>query len=350
MKVSVDLARRLCRAVFSDAMRTPTPAADAATDVLVEANLRGIDSHGIRILPYYLDKWTVGQIVPDAEPMVVRATESTVVYDARQAVGHYASTLATEAAIARAAKMGIGAAVARGNTHNGAISHYAVSAARKGMIGIAATASAPHVAPHGGTAGLHGTNPLSYALPRGRSDPIVFDLSTGHSAAKLKDHAEREGILPAGWLLDAAGRPTTDPADVGSGWILPVAEHIGFGLALLVDGLTAGLADSPIGRQIPLVHDTSGPYHGSFFALAISPDKFAGSAAFVARIDELVRQIETQAPRDPERPVRWPGQRGWEIRRHRLREGIPVPAPQWQNLIDRLKSFDVDVDGLISDP
>jgi len=344
MQVSVALARSLCQAVFADKLGCPSQVAEVAVEALVEANLRGIDSHGIQVLPYYLQKWSAGQLVADAELEVVHESPATVLFDAHHGVGHYVSHCVMESAISRASDLGIAAAVVRNSTHNGALSNYTIQAARRGMIGIAGTACAPHVAPYGGTAGLHGTNPISYALPRGASDPFVFDCSTGHSAAKMKAHAEREGILPADRLIDAQGRPTTDPGDLKKGWILPVAGHIGYGLGLLVDGLTCALAGSPIGRQLPLAHDTSGPYYGSFFALAISPEAFSGFAAFTGQINELSSQIESHQPQDPDHPVRWPGQRGWEVRQRRLHQGIPVADPQWETLIDELNAYGVAVD------
>ena len=345
MQVSVASARRLCQAVFGDTLLCPTEVADAAVEALVEANLRGIDSHGLQVLPYYLQKWSAGQIVADAELEVVQESPATVLFDGHHGVGHYVSHCVMESAITRARELGIAAGVARNSTHNGALSHYTIQAARAGMIGIAGTACAPHVAPHGGTQGLHGTNPLSYALPRDGTDPFVFDCSTGHSAAKLKAHAEREGVLPAGRLVDAQGCPTTDPSDLKGGWILPVAGHIGYGLGLLVDGLTCALTGSPIGRQLPLAHDTSGPYYGSFFALAISPQAFAGLDAFSGQINELAAQIESHPPQDPEDPVRWPGQRGWEVRKRRLQEGIPLADPMWETLMNDLNAYGVAVDG-----
>lgn len=334
-------ARELCRDVFVTTLQTPDHIADRVTDVLVEANLRGIDSHGIAVLPYYLEKVAAGQIVPDAEPNLIHELPATTVFDAQQAFGHYASLIAMDAAIERARRFGLGAAVVRRSTHNGAISHYTNHAARQGMIGIAATACAPHVAPHGGTEGLHGTNPISYAFPRSGEDPLVFDLSTGHSSAKIKDDADRDGKLPDGRVLTASGEPTTDTSDMKDGWILPVAGHIGFGLGLLVDGLTAALSDNPIGRQVPLVHETSGPYYGSFFAMAISPESFSGVDAFEARISNLITQIETHHPRNPANPVRWPGQRGWQIRKQRIDEGIPISDSQWQSLREELASHGV---------
>lgn len=343
MLIEVEQARQLCRHVFGETLQAPAHIADVATEVLVEANLRGIDSHGIGLLPYYLEKVKVGQIVPQAEPTLVNESAAAAVFDAQQAIGHYSSMLAIDASIARAREFGLGAASVRNGTHNGAISHYTIHAARHGMIGVAATVCAPHVAPHGGTRGLHGTNPISYALPREANDPVAFDLSTGYSHAKLKAHADREGSLPPGRVLDADGNPTTDAAMLKDGWMLPVGGHVGFGLGLLVDILAAGLSNSPIGRQIPLAHDTSGPYHGSFFALAISPHAFAGASEFEDRLGSLFAQIESHPPRDANDPVRWPGQRGWEVRRQRMEHGIPIDNACWQELVDTLKAHGVAV-------
>ena len=341
MLIEVERARQLCQSVFVQALQAPNHVADVATEVLIEANLRGIDSHGIGLLPYYLQKTQIGQIVPDAEPILVSESPATAVFDARQAIGHYSSLKAMDAAIDRARELGIGSAVVRNSTHNGAISHYTIHAARQGMIGLAGTVCAPHVAPHGGTRGLHGTNPISYALPRVADDPLVFDLSTGYSHAKLKAQAEREGILPEGRVLDADGNPTVDADQLRDGWLLPIAGHVGFGLGLLVDALAAGLSDNPIGRQIPLAHETSGPYHGSFFAMAISTDAFAGAREFDDRIGNLVGQIETHPPKDAHDPVRWPGQRGWQVHRQRTTNGIPIDDRQWEHLVNQLQSYGV---------
>jgi len=341
IRIPVDEARRICEAVFGETMGAPDKVTQAATDVLVDADLRGIASHGIAVLPYYLDKWQQGQIDPTAELELVSETATTRVFAGHRSVGHYSSRRAMDTAIEKARSAGLGSAVVRNSTHNGAISAYTIQAARAGLLGIVATACAPHVAPPGGREGLHGTNPFSYALPRPGSDPLVFDLSTGHSSAKLKNKADGDGRLPEGTALDAQGNPTTDPADLKGGWILPVAGHVGFGLALLVDGLTAALADSPIGREIPLVHETDGPYHGSFFCLAIDPAAFGGTGAFSTRIESLVGQIQEHPPRDPANPVRWPGQRGWTTAVENRQLGIPFDSNRWNDLLEELKRFGV---------
>ena len=342
MQVSVEMARQLCRTVYAK-MGAPEHIARVATEALVEANLRGIDSHGIQLLPLYLDSVKADRIVAAAEPEVVVETPMTAVLDARQGDGFYASMVAARRAVDKARAHGLAAVVARSNNHNGAISHYAIHAARSGLIGIAATACAPRVPPYGGKSGLHGTNPIAYAVPADDADPMVFDFSTGYSGAKLKAQAQLQGQLPEGYVLNAAGQPSTDQADLTNGWILPVAGPIGYGFGLLIDVLCCGLADSPIGQQMPPVTHRSGPYHGTFFALALDPDAFGGSAAFTGRVQELMRQIRSIEPLDPERPVRWPGQRGWELRQQRLRDGIPLADADWEQLLADLRARDVSV-------
>jgi ureidoglycolate dehydrogenase (NAD+) len=210
--------------------------------------------------------------------------------------------------------------------------YYAIRAAEQQLVGIAATACAPHVAPLGGTQGLHGTNPIAYALPREGGRPVVFDVSTGYSSGKLERLAEQSGAIPEDRVVDSAGIPTTRAEDIKTGSILPVGGNIGYGFGLLVDALTGGLGDAPIGRQLRRVSDTSGPYEGCFHIVVYSPEAFAGWSGFSDRTNALVRQIENTPPQDPNDPVRWPGQRGWAEREKRLKEGIPIDEEEWERL------------------
>jgi LDH2 family malate/lactate/ureidoglycolate dehydrogenase len=336
MQVALETARRMCQAVFTR-IETPEHIARVAIEALIEANLRGIDSHGIQLLPLYLDLADKGRLHAGIEPEVVVETAASAVLDAHQGDGFYASMEATQRAVDKAQVCGLAAVVVRQNNHNGAISHYAIHAARNGLIGLAATACAPRVTPFGGQQGLHGTNPIAYGIPAGTADPIVFDFSTGYSAAKLKARAAQTGgRLPADSVLDPAGRPSTDLEDLATGWILPVAGPIGYGLGLLVDALCCGLADSPIGQQIPPLSRTDLPYHGTFFILALDPAVFGGAEAFAQRVQTLLEQIGASEPLDPEQPVRFPGQRGWELRQQRLRQGIPLADQAWEQLLEAL--------------
>ena len=151
--------------------------------------------------------------------------------------------------------------------------------------------------------------------------------------------AKETGRLPEGFMVNAEGKPTTDPSDIKTGWILPMAGNIGYGLGILVDALTAGLGDSPIGQEIPLVSNTENPYSGTFSVLALSPDAFGGWDGFSTRIETLVYQIRNNLPQDPNQPIRLPGERGWKERETRLEEGIPIEAEEWDRL-QELAQFD----------
>ena len=159
----------------------------------------------------------------------------------------------------------------------------------------------------------------------------------------MKKQARESGRVPAGRLLDAEGNPTTDPSDLQGGWILPVAGHVGFGFALLVDVLTAALADSPIGQQMPRLAETSGPYDGSFFCLAIDPRAFTGMDRFAGRLETLIGQIESAPAQDAGQPVRGPGKQGWSNRRESLAAGVHFNGTEWQDLLTQLQCLGVNV-------
>ena len=313
-------------------MGTPAHIAEVVTQVLLGADLRGIDTHGHRLLPYYLRQCNSGRTHAAAEPRVLAETATTVHLDGGQGLGQYGCTVATGRAVSKAAVCGTGVAVLNNSTHNGALSAYVGQAARAGMVAMGATACAPHVAPHGGAGGLHGTNPIAYGCPGSEPDaPLVFDLSTGHSAAGLRTAAASTGRLPEGRVLDAGGQPTTDPQQLGPGWILPVAGHVGYGLGLLVDILACALGGAAIGMQMPLPADSSSPYQGSFFILAINPAPLGGVEAFRRQIAELMRQVQAVPPADPAAPVRWPGERAAAEYASRSRNGIPVESGEWDS-------------------
>lgn len=339
IRINETEARQISMRILEVRMGAPRHIAEATTSALIYASLRGIESHGIGLLPGYLAHWEKGRIVPNAEPRKLTETTTTVLLDANQTLGHYASLKAADNAIEKARNAGVGTAVIRNSNHNGAIGFYANRIAEKKMLGIVASACAPHVAPHGGTKGIHGTNPISYAIPRKSESSIVFDFATGYSAAKTRKIANTTGHLPKGFMVNEKGRPTTDPKDIETGWILPAAGSIGYGLGILVDALTAGLADSPIGQEVPLVSNVKDPYCGTFSAIALSPDAFGGWGGFSSRIETLVDQIRRIPPQDPNYPVRLPGERGWEERKLRIDKGIPIEEEELKNLRE-LARFD----------
>ena len=317
-----------------------TEEARVCAETLVEASLRGVDSHGISLLPTFAERIRSGQMRPGRRPLVRRETSGTALVDGQHGLGPPLARWAVDLARDKAAETGLGAVALRDANYVGALATYVEAPARAGLLALAAANSTPRVAPHGGRQGLHGTNPMAWASPAAAGEPLVFDAATGHSAAKVTQAAEEGRPLTPGTGLDADGRPTTDPAAAKAGVLLPVGGVLGYGFGLLVDLLTGGLAGGPCGRQVPPVGELDGPYGCSFFVLVVDPAAFGGGLAEAAR--GLAADARATAPAEGAEGVRVPGDRARQVRQRRLAKGIPIGAGRWQALAERLRACGVD--------
>jgi LDH2 family malate/lactate/ureidoglycolate dehydrogenase len=342
LRLPADRARAFCRDVFSQ-LGAPEDEAQTCADLVAETSLRGIDSHGVSILPVYARRIRSGQIRPGVKPVVVRENPATALMDGRQGLGHVTSVAAMDLAVSKALDAGVGVVSAFNLNHNGAISLYALRAAERGLIGLCAANATPRVAPYGGREGVHGTNPIAYAVPAGEELSIVFDCATGHAAAPIARAKEAGRPIPPGVALDREGRPTTDAGAALEGWLLPVGGVIGYGFGLLVDVLVGALAGSCCGKDVPPVSDLTSPYGCGFVALALDPSRFAGLDRFRERVDFLARSVRACPPAEGEGGVRLPGHRGVAERERRLREGIPFERRGWERLVEGLTACGLDV-------
>jgi LDH2 family malate/lactate/ureidoglycolate dehydrogenase len=210
------------------------PSEDAAleAEVLVWANLRGVDSHGVLRIPWYVELIDRGDMNPRPTIRVERETAATVLIDGDRALGPVVTTVAMRRAIEKARTAGIGWAVIRNTTHQGAMAYYALMAVEAGMAGIAIVCSPPNMAPFGArAAGVH-NSPISIAVPAGRHRPLCLDMATSVAAGGKLSLARDKGIpLPPGWALDGAGQPTTDAHQAKI--LLPFGGPKGSGLAMM---------------------------------------------------------------------------------------------------------------------
>lgn len=308
---------------------------------LVTSSLMGLDSHGILRIPEYLDLVAEGRIVPGAEIRVLPSSSTTAVVDCGLSFGAVGGHRAIGEAIHLARLARVACVVTRNCNHVGRLGAYVQVAAEQGMIAIA-TCNSPiyghFVLPWGGKQGRLATNPIAYAVPTG-GDPIVADFSTSVAPEGKIRFYKNEGLpLPAGWVLDADGRPTTDAAAFYGpprGGILPLggsAGHKGFALGLLVEILGSALAgiestdESVVGNGVCFV--------------VINPAAFVPMDVFETLTDGLVRYIKSSPPIDGVDEVLVPGELEFRTLRRRLREGIPVDGPTWQAIqahAERLK-------------
>ena len=315
-----------------DRWGTPPTIADLTADLMVRTDLRGVDSHGVGMLPTYLKWHRQGWIVPAAEPKIVRDEGTTAVVDGQQAFGHYTSTLAMELAIAKARAHGVGFVTCRNSNHYGAAANYSMMALAHDMIGLSMTNSGPAVVPTYGRQAMLGTNPISVAAPAEHHFPFVLDMATSTVAIGKLSIARRWGkAIPAGWALDDEGQPTTDPNVAYETRLLTplgatrdLGGHKGYGLAVMVDILSGVLAGAGFGdvrrRRDP---EPTRADIGHFFG-AIDIARFRDLAIFKSDMDDLLHALKDSPKADGQDRIYVAGEPEWECEQRRRREGIPL--------------------------
>jgi LDH2 family malate/lactate/ureidoglycolate dehydrogenase len=294
---------------------------------LVEASLRGVDSHGVVRIPVYAQGISDGEIDPKAKAEVVKETETTAVVDGHMGFGQVAALLSTRVAAKKAKKSGTAAVGARNLNHVGVLGYYGAILAREGLVGQAYTSGFPRVAPWGGKDKLFGTNPLCYAFPVNEGDPIIIDVaSTAVAGFKLIQAAKAGRAIPEGWAVDPDGSPTTDPNLGLKGSLMPMSGHKGYGIAVSVEILSRILSGNPKRTITKEVAYTQ----GGFFVEAIHVGAFRDVADYYKDIAELVRTIKASAPSKGFDTVLLPGEPETMSKARRMKEGIPVEPTTWK--------------------
>ena len=244
-----ETVRRQIEAVLTAWGVAAKPAATAA-EALTDADMHGVDSHGIGLIPLYDQRRGQGRINVDAEPQVVREKAAVALIDADRSLGHPVSVQAMRLACEKAREAGVGLVGVRNSNHFGAAGYYARLAAKEGLIGWAMThAPGAAIVPTFGRDAALGTNPIAFAAPAQHNAPFALDMATSTVAVNKIRNAHRRGkSIPPGWAMDEAGQPTTDP-EVGFtacrvtpvGGTRELGSHKGYGLAMMVEILCAVL-------------------------------------------------------------------------------------------------------------
>ncbi|WP_051570946.1 Ldh family oxidoreductase [Cryptosporangium arvum] len=320
--------------------------ADTVADLLVEADLRGVDSHGAHLISLYAQRVRSGHIDPAAKPRIVHEDGSTLLLDAGLGFGQIAGLAAVHHAIELSAEHGVAVVGVREGTHLGALAAYTERVARAGRICLCFQNGPAFVPPFGGIDQLFSTNPLSYAVPTDEEPTIVFDVATTTVAGNKLLLAQKRGdpSIPEGWATDADGVPTTDTAAASVRHLQWFGGHKGYGLAMLVEVLAGVLTGSSFGRT----ERTRSPAHGAervakgFVFVAIDPGRFLPD--FRNRVDALIRDVHASRPAAGVPRVLVPGELEHARAAQRRRDGIPLPDALVAEL-DRYAS-EVGVPGL----
>ena len=301
---------------------------------MIGANLVGHDSHGVILLPTYMDRIKRGHIVPGAKFEIVREGPTTARINGNWGFGQVVSERAMQMAIDKAKTYQVAAVTVFHQSHVGRVGDYPLMAARAGMIGLMTADSgktSKAVAPFGGRVARLGTNPICIALPSDLPGPVFIDMATSAVAAgKLSVARNRKESIPYGWIVDKDGQPTTDPlAYYAGGAILPIGGdqgHKGYGLSFMVEVLSGILTGLGFGI------DPKGPHNDGVFMAAFAVEAFRPLDEFKREIAEFVAYIKDTPPAEGFPEVLYPGEIEYRTEQRRRREGIPVEDETWRQL------------------
>nr|WP_255429934.1 Ldh family oxidoreductase [Streptomonospora sp. PA3] len=315
-------------------MGAPAGIALAVAGSLVDSNLVGHDSHGVRRLPVYARAVELGRIDPAALPEVEGRDGAVVTVRGNRSFGQVAAATAVRALKEAAADHGIGIAAVRECNHIGRLGEYVESLAESGFIGIALCNVDPTVAPFGGRERRLGTNPLAWALPCGSADdpagdgPVVMDWATSAIAeGKLAMARARGEQAPEGVLMDASGRVSTDPADFYQGGaLLPFAGHKGYGLSVMIEAVGGLLSGGGV-SCLPGYDGGNGTV-----LIGVDPARFMPADAFRAQVEDFCEELRRTPPAEGGDEVLVPGDAERRARAERAETGVPVPASVWSAL------------------
>lgn len=316
--------------------------ASTAAHHIVLADMRGIQSHGVRLLPAYVKRLRLGLINPKAMPVVLRESGASLLVDGDNGLGQVVSDTAMRLCIERArASGGVASVGVRNSNHFGAAATFAILATEEQMLGVATSNGAPAMAPWGGSKPYFGANPLAVAIPAGTGPPVVFDMATSVAArARIRMAAERGETIPEGWGITRDGRPTQNPREVLDGSLLPVGGAKGFGLVLTLEILSAVLTGACFGwasRDLYLGLD--GPQGLGHFFLAIPVRAYADPEAFEEWMARLAAELRSITPSAGSPVVRLPGERADRTCRESEQLGIPVA----ESVLDELRALGADL-------
>jgi len=322
--VGAEVARGFCQKVFEQAGLSGEDAFLVA-DALIDADLRGVSTHGLVRFPIYVSRLRQGLVKARPQMQVVRAKGATVVLDGDHGFGQVIGAEGMRRAVDLARVYGVGLCGVRNGTHLGALAYIAAMALPHQMIGITLTITNPVIAPWGGVVPKLGNNPLAVAVPAGTRPPIIFDMACSQVArGNLILAAKTKQTIPLTWALDAQGRPTEDPDAGLKGSLLPVGGHKGSGLALIVGILGGLLAGSPFGAGLGDIFDMTRPQRFGHLMMAIHIEACCPLAEFLRSMEAMVDDLKGTPRVDGVQQLWMPGEMEMHRRQERLRDGFPV--------------------------
>lgn len=345
MKLTVERAQDFARRLYLAAEVEPDKA-EALARLQVLTDTMGRQTHGLAMLPLYLDEIAKGRMARAGRPEVVADRGAVQVWDGGYLPGPWLVEQAIDAALPRAAAFGLAAVAIRRSHHIGCLAALVKHAADRGFIALLANSdpAGRRVAPYGGTQALFTPDPIAFGYPAG-NHPVLVDICASITTTSMTRQKVAEGThFEHPWLLDHEGRPTTDPRVLehteprgslqlvgGTGY-----GHKGFGLALMIEALSQGLSGH--GRL-----DEPTRWGGNVYLQLIDPRLFAGAQAFEDQVTHFADRCRANPPVDPARPVRVPGDQAARGIAQARAEGLAIAPATWQALCDRATAAGIPI-------
>ena len=331
MRFSIEELLRLAeRALVSASV--PREIAKRVADVLVDAEARGIASHGLVRLPSYIDRVRAGLIDVSAQPSILRDGIGSVLIDGANAFGVVAADLACTEVVERAHRYGVGWVTTVRSNHLGSIGYFVRALARKGLIALMWSNAAPSVAAYKGRRPILGTNPFALAAPREPS-PIVLDMATSATArGRIRRALAEQRSIPEGWAVDRDGQSTLDPAAALKGALLPLGGAKGYGLSVFVDLLSGVIGG---GASLDRVYETTEitePAQIAFTLVAADPLRLIGPDDYAAGVADFAARLKGSG----EGEVLLPGEPEDSALAHALSHGVSLAA----DILHQLEAID----------
>jgi len=297
--------------------------AETVAHHLVQANLRGVDSHGVARIPYYISGIRLRDVNINPRIRTVADNKATALVDGDFALGQVAGRYATELAIKKASEFGVGVVGVRRTSHVGMLAYYGMMVAEKKMVGQVFTNSPPFMAAWGGKKPIFGTNPICMTFPYDGKGPIVLDMATSESAAfKIMSAANKGESIPEGWALDKNGNPTRSPGEALEGALLPFGGYKGYGLAVAVELFSSVLMGAEWSTRVKLAYYTE----GGLYVQAVDISHFRPYEEYLRDMEEVVKGIKTSGKGEARDEIYLPGEKEAIIAAERSAHGIPIDA------------------------
>ena len=357
-RLSFDVMERFMVDVFRG-IGVPEDDARICADVLITADKRGIDSHGVgRLKTIYYDRIVHDKIqVPVTNFEVLRDTMATALVDGHHGMGMVVARRCMEMAIEKARTYGLGMVVARNSTHYGIAGYYALMACQADMIGLTGTNARPSIAPTFGVENMLGTNPLVFGLPTDEEFPFTNDYATSITQRGKIEHYAREGkVLPEGWVIDRDGNTRTDADEVlkalveGTAALTPLggigeetAGYKGYGYATVVEVLSAALQQGAFMKQLIGIEDgRKVPYRLGHFFLAINIESFTDPALFKKHTGDILRELRASRKSPGEDRIYTCGEKEHLAWLERKENGVPLNAALQEQIITMRNELGLD--------